>query len=130
MNTDALSIASSDLNIATPGPLQLFAGSPAQAVTMPETIAQNATVISQFSPLTRDGTSGKFKVATIGDKVTAIAPYDIDATAGDVIFSVYKAAYFNTKAIAWPAAFNTELSKRVATDGTPIFHRDIVPNSN
>lgn len=92
-------------------PFSLFAGD-ADIITQPDIIAQSGTIIPQWAPLTRDATSGKLRImAAVTEDVVAIAPYALDATAGDLRFSVYKGGYFNIGAIVWPAAFTTDLQK-------------------
>lgn len=79
------------------------------------------TLVPQYAPLTRDGTSHKLRGLTANtEKVVAVAPYVIDVSAGDKVFSVYKSGYFNIDAIAWPASFTTALQKQTALDGSAI----------
>ena len=105
-----------DLHIASRSedsftPFTLFAGD-AEVITQPDIIGQSGTLIPQWAPLTRDATSGKLRIlAAATEQVEAVAPYAIDATAGDLTFSVYKSGYFNINAIVWPAAFTTDLQK-------------------
>lgn len=92
-------------------PFTLFAGD-AEIITQPDVIAQSGTVIPQWAPLTRDAASGKLRVlGAVTEKVVAVAPYPLVATAGDLTFAVYKSGYFNIGAIVWPAAFTTDLQK-------------------
>lgn len=85
-----------------------------------------ATIIQQYSPLTRDSSSHKLRALTANtEKVTAVAPYAIDVSAGDRVFSVYKAGYFNIDALNWPSAFTTELQKQTALDGSSIRARKL-----
>lgn len=127
MSQNDLSIAGKT-DFTSPAPFQLFAGD-APVITQPDTIAQDAVVIPQYTPLTRDATSGKLKRATVTsgtpDKVCAITSYAVDATGGDVYKSNYTGGYFNTDAIAWPAAFTTELQKQTSVSGTDIHLRRI-----
>lgn len=109
MSEKNIHIAGNRQDIYTP--YTLFAGD-ADIITQPDVIAQSGTVIPQWAPLTRDGTSGKLRIlAATTEKVVAIAPYALDATAADVTFSVYKGGYFNIGAIVWPTIFNTNLLK-------------------
>lgn len=104
---------------------QLFAGD-APVITEPKIIATYASaVIPQWTPMTMDATTTKYKPATKGDPVTAITVYAIDARTGDVRQSMYTGGYFNTDLIAWPVAFDTELSKMAAVVGSDIHLRSI-----
>lgn len=79
------------------------------------------SIVPQYSPLTRDSSSHKLRAMTANtEKVVAVAPYNIDVSAGDKVFSVYKSGYFNIAAIAWPSVFTTDLQKQTALDGSSI----------
>lgn len=127
MSQNDLSIAGKS-DFTSPGIFLLFAGD-APVSTQPDTIATDAVIIPQFTPLTRDATSNKLRRATVTagvpEKVVAITTYAVDATGGDVYKSNYTGGYFNTDAIAWPAAFTTELLKQAAVSGSPIHIRRI-----
>lgn len=105
-------------------PFTLFAGD-AEIITQPDVIAQSDDVIPQWAPLTRDATSKKLRIlAANTEKVVAVAPYAIDATAGDVTFAVYKSGYFNIGAIVWPSVFTTDLQKFTALEA-PMYARAV-----
>lgn len=122
MSEKDIHIADNSEDIYTP--FTLFAGD-AEIITQPDIIAQSGTVIPQWAPLTRDAASGKLRIlAANTEKVVAVAPYVLDATAGDLTFAVYKSGYFNLGAIVWPGVFTTNLQKFSALQA-PMYARDV-----
>lgn len=106
-------IAQSDLTDSYT-PDQVFAGEQ-DIVSAVERLSSGAAY-EQYAVLGRVTATNELKVADLaandGSEVpVAILPYAVDATAGDVDFSVWKGGAFNVDALKFHASFNTPALK-------------------
>lgn len=81
---------------------QLFAGDQPAVATQDVLIPLALGAIPQYTPLSWDDTGNAYKVWAAGEKVKAIAAYDIPDSASDQRAAVYIAGMFNQDAITWP----------------------------